>query len=159
MVKLPLAVPTLLVGANQSVMFALFMVISGFIFTVIAGDREIRYGGFLRNRLLRIYPLFVFAVFLQLMVSTYNDQRNYGFLQLLSWLMPFRSETVPLSPYFVQLWSIWVEFQFYLVFPALLALMTRIRGMLHLGATTVTGKTLGENVADARVFEIGRAHV
>lgn len=104
---------------------ALFMVISGFIFTVIAGDREIHYGGFIRNRILRIYPLFVFAVFLQLMVSTYNDERNYGFLQLLSWLMPFRSETVPLSPYFVQLWTIWVEFQFYLVFPFLLAFTRR----------------------------------
>ena len=104
---------------------ALFMVISGFIFTVIAGDRHIHYGGFLKNRVLRIYPLFVFAVFLQLFISTYNDHRNYGFVQLLGWLMPFRSETVPLSPYFVQLWTIWVEFQFYLIFPFLLAFSRR----------------------------------
>ena len=104
---------------------ALFMVISGFIFTVIAGERHIHYGGFIKNRVLRIYPLFVFAVFLQLFISTYNDQRNYGFLQLLGWLMPFRSETVPLSPYFVQLWTIWVEFQFYLIFPFLLAFSRR----------------------------------
>lgn len=104
---------------------ALFMVISGFIFTVIAGERHIHYGGFIKNRVLRIYPLFIFAVFLQLFVSTYNDQRNYGFLQLLGWLMPFRSETVPLSPYFVQLWTIWVEFQFYLIFPFLLAFSRR----------------------------------
>lgn len=104
---------------------ALFMVISGFIFTVIAGGRDIHYGGFIKNRVLRIYPLFMFAVFLQLFISTYNDQRNYGFLQLLGWLMPFRSETVPLSPYFVQLWTIWVEFQFYLIFPFLLAFSRR----------------------------------
>lgn len=104
---------------------ALFMVISGFIFTVIAGDRHIHYGGFIKNRVLRIYPLFIFAVFLQLFISTYNDHRNYGFLQLLGWLMPFRSETVPLSPYFVQLWTIWVEFQFYLIFPFLLAFSRR----------------------------------
>lgn len=77
---------------------ALFMVISGFIFTLIAGNRHIRYAGFLKNRILRIYPLFVFAVFLQLFISTYNDHRNYGLLQLLSWLIPFRSETVPLTP-------------------------------------------------------------
>lgn len=105
---------------------ALFMVISGFIFTVIAGQQQLQYGGFIKNRLLRIYPLFIFAVFLQLFISTYNDQRNYGFLQLLSWLMPFRSETVPLSPYFVQLWTIWVEFQFYLIFPFLLAFSRRL---------------------------------
>lgn len=104
---------------------ALFMVISGFIFTVIAGDQDVRYGGFIRNRILRIYPLFVFAAFLQLMVSTYNDHRNYGFLQLLGWLMPFRSETIPLSPYFAQLWTIWVEFQFYLLFPFLIAFSRR----------------------------------
>ena len=104
---------------------ALFMVISGFIFTVIAGQREVRYFAFLRNRIIRIYPLFVFAVFLQLFISTYNDQRNYGFLQLLGWLMPFRSDTVPLSPQFVQLWTIWVEFQFYLIFPFLLLFSRR----------------------------------
>ncbi len=104
---------------------ALFMVISGFIFTVIAGDRHLDYGGFLRNRVLRIYPLFVFAVVLQLLFSTYNDHRNYGVLQLLGWLVPFRSDTVPLSPYFVQLWTIWVEFQFYLLFPFLLLFSRR----------------------------------
>lgn len=105
---------------------ALFMVISGFIFTVIAGRQTLHYGGFIRNRILRIYPLFVFAVFLQLFFSTYNDNRNYGFIQLISWLIPFRSETVPLSPYFVQLWTIWVEFQFYLIFPFLLSFSRRM---------------------------------
>ena len=104
---------------------ALFMVISGFIFTVIAGNQQLSYGGFMRNRVLRIYPLFVFAVFLQLLFSTYNDQRNYGFIQLIGWLVPFRSDTVPLSPYFVQLWTIWVEFQFYLIFPFLLIFSRR----------------------------------
>jgi peptidoglycan/LPS O-acetylase OafA/YrhL len=104
---------------------ALFMVISGFIFTVIAGSQQVSYWGFMRNRVLRIYPLFVFAVFLQLLFSTYNDQRNYGFIQLIGWLVPFRSDTVPLSPYFVQLWTIWVEFQFYLIFPFLLIFSRR----------------------------------
>ncbi|HVZ98855.1 MAG TPA: L-arabinonate dehydratase [Caulobacterales bacterium] len=32
------------------------------------------------------------------------------------------------------------------------ALMTRIREMLHLGALTVTGRSIGDNIADARVF-------
>jgi peptidoglycan/LPS O-acetylase OafA/YrhL len=39
--------------------------------------------------------------------------------------VPFRSDTVPLSPQFVQLWTIWVEFQFYLIFPFLLAFSRR----------------------------------
>lgn len=103
----------------------LFMVISGFIFTVIAGSHEVRWWPFLRNRLIRIYPLFVFAVFLSLLISTYNDHRNFGGAELLGWLLPFRSSTVPFSPYFVQLWTIWVEFQFYLLFPFLHAFAQR----------------------------------
>jgi len=46
-------------------------------------------------------------------------------MQLLGWLIPFRSDTVPLSPQFVQLWTIWVEFQFYLIFPFLLGFSRR----------------------------------
>jgi peptidoglycan/LPS O-acetylase OafA/YrhL len=104
---------------------ALFMVISGFIFTVIAGHKDIHYAGFIRNRIIRIYPLLIVAACLQLLISTYNDHRNYGFLQLLSWLMPFRSETIGLSPYFQQMWSIWVELQFYLLFPFLIMFARR----------------------------------
>jgi peptidoglycan/LPS O-acetylase OafA/YrhL len=130
----------------------LFMVISGFIFTYIARDRAVRYAPFLVSRIARIYPLFTFAVFLQLMIGTYNEERNYGFLALLGWLMPFRSETVPLSPYFVQLWTIWVEFQFYLLFPflhgfalragrryllALLALFVVFRARVYLATGSV----------------------
>ncbi len=110
---------------------ALFMVISGFIFTVIAGDKQISYGGFIRNRVIRIYPLLIVAACLQLLISTYNDHRNYGFLQLLGWLMPFRSETIGLSPYFQQMWTLWVELQFYLIFPFLI-LFTRRYGTRYL---------------------------
>ncbi|MFO1199742.1 MAG: acyltransferase [Burkholderiaceae bacterium] len=97
----------------------LFMVISGFIFAVIADGREIGYWGFLRNRLIRIYPLFLFGVFLTLTISTYNEHRNYGFATFLEWALPFRASTVSDSAHFVQLWTIWVEFQFYLIFPFL----------------------------------------
>lgn len=103
----------------------LFMVISGFILTLIAGQRQVNYWGFVYNRVVRIYPLFVFAVVLQLLISTYNRHQNLGFLHLVAWLVPFRADTVPLSPEFIQLWSIWVEFQFYLLFPFLLVFMRR----------------------------------
>jgi peptidoglycan/LPS O-acetylase OafA/YrhL len=103
----------------------LFMVMSGFIFTLLAREREVAYWAFLRNRLIRIYPLFVFAVFLSLFISTYNEHRNYGFDALVGWLVPFRSDTVPMAKYFIQLWTIWVEFHFYLLFPFLLAFANR----------------------------------
>jgi peptidoglycan/LPS O-acetylase OafA/YrhL len=112
----------------------------------------VRYAPFLFSRFVRIYPLFVFAVFLQLMISTYNEERNYGVVALLGWLVPFRSETVPLSQYFVQLWTIWVEFQFYLLFPflhafalrygsryllALIALFVLVRALVFLATGSV----------------------
>lgn len=112
---------------------ALFMVISGFIFTVLAGHRTLLYGSFIRNRFLRIYPLFIVAVCLQLMIGAYNDHLNHGALQLIGWLIPFRSDTVALSPQFAQLWTIWVEFQFYLIFPFLLYFV-RQRGIRYLYA-------------------------
>jgi len=103
----------------------LFMVVSGFIFTLLARDHEVMYWQFIRNRVIRIYPLFVFAVFLSLFISTYNEHKNYGFDALLGWLVPFRSDTVPLAKYFIQLWTIWVEFQFYLLFPFLHSFVNR----------------------------------
>jgi len=103
----------------------LFMVISGFVFTWIARGAR-------RSATRRSCSAASCAstavhlrVFLQLMISTYNEERNYGFLALLGWLMPFRSGDGALSQYFVQLWTIWVEFQFYLLFPFLHAFALR----------------------------------
>lgn len=115
----------------------LFMVISGFIFTQLCLGRTVSYGGFIRNRLIRIYPMFVFGVFISLLVSTYNYHRNYGVRELLEWIIPFRASSVPFSDYFVQLWTIWVEFQFYLIFPFLLVFVER-HGVRYLALLLLT---------------------
>ena len=60
----------------------LFMVISGFIFTVISHGSAIDYAGFLRNRLVRIYPLYVFAVFLTLSLGTWNEHLNLSLIHI-----------------------------------------------------------------------------
>jgi peptidoglycan/LPS O-acetylase OafA/YrhL len=103
---------------------ALFMVLSGFIFTRAALGRTIHYGAFVRNRLLRIYPLFV----LLLVTGVYTKPETFAggpFLQtlLLGANLPGRLEVGYFS---VMFWAIAVECQFYLLFPFLLAFLDRL---------------------------------
>jgi peptidoglycan/LPS O-acetylase OafA/YrhL len=103
---------------------ALFMVLSGFIFTRAALGHTIRYGAFIRNRLLRIYPLFV----LLLLTGIYARPEAYApvpFLQtlLLGANLPGRLDVGDFSAMF---WAIAVECQFYLLFPFLLGFLQRL---------------------------------
>lgn len=108
---------------------SLFMVLSGFIFTHIAFGRHVRYGPFLLNRFLRIYPL-VLAIFTVAFLVKYPQVSSSGFLAVLG--MPFEF-THPVNLWFVPaiypfttlFWTIAPEFQFYLLFPAILALVHR----------------------------------
>ena len=127
-----------------------FMVLSGFIFTFGSLNREIEYGRFLKNRILRIYPLFVFA----LVVAAYATQGGYTFVGFLQTLL-FQSNlpgAFAASEFVGVTWAISVEFQFYLIFPflirfvgkygarylfGLLAVVWAYRFMAQLGTTSV----------------------
>src|SRR4051794_14307498 len=108
---------------------SLFMVLSGFIFTHIAYGKQVRYAPFLLNRFLRIYPL-VIAIFALAFVVKYPEVSPTGFLAVLGLPLQF---THPLDFWFVPsvypftnlFWTIAPEFQFYLLFPAILALVHR----------------------------------
>lgn len=103
----------------------LFMVLSGFILTYGAWGRQIDYLGFLRNRLLRIYPLAVFL--LAVAVHSMPERFTWGAF----WQTLLLGHNLPGAfagtPYTDMFWAISVEFQFYLIFP-MLYIILRQRG-------------------------------
>jgi peptidoglycan/LPS O-acetylase OafA/YrhL len=105
---------------------ALFMVLSGFIFAYGALGRKIAYLPFIRNRFLRIYPLFMVLTLLGLLVYP----ERFTLFAMLNTIF-FRANTaasLPLGAFSAMFWAIAVEFQFYLLFPLLHKIWTRLGG-------------------------------
>jgi peptidoglycan/LPS O-acetylase OafA/YrhL len=97
---------------------SLFFVLSGFLFMTIAqrSGGEIRYGEFMRNRLLRIFPLFLVVYFVAISVA-----RDAFRPADLLYLLVSNLGDAPTSKQFITgaAWTISVEFTFYLIFPFL----------------------------------------
>jgi acyltransferase 3 len=103
---------------------SLFLVLSAFLFTLIcaAGEKQIVYWKFIYNRVLRIFPLLTLVIFAVITVNRANssplDILRVFTLQLntgnpdTGW----GQEYFPSGP----IWTIAVEFQFYLLFPFLI---------------------------------------
>ncbi len=108
---------------NGSTGVSFFLVLTGFLFCQISngGEKNIKYWGFIYNRILRIFPLMIFLVFIIIccsrQTSTPLDILRIITLQLntgqayTGWGHDF----YPSGP----IWTIAVEFQFYLIFPFL----------------------------------------
>ncbi|WP_438898058.1 acyltransferase family protein [Enterobacter asburiae] len=101
----------------------LFLVISGFIFTVItkAGAKEINYKLFLLNRIKRIAPLLIVALVISISLNratvTFNDVMSMFFLSNMA--------ESPLIKTFGPTWTIAIETQFYLIVPFLLIFLNK----------------------------------
>lgn len=88
---------------------ALFITITGFIFTTIIGVRQVDYARFLYNRFLRIFPLlFVLSLFAAFVTEGIQDADP---LATLKFFNLFGGGT------YWGTWTLVVEFQFYLFFP------------------------------------------
>jgi len=103
----------------------LFLVMSGFLFCVISGEgsREIEYLKFVKNRLLRIFPLLTVVIFAMICVTktTSTPEDIFRLLTLQLNTGPLTDKVFPITP----MWTIAVEFQFYLLFPFLALFLHR----------------------------------
>jgi peptidoglycan/LPS O-acetylase OafA/YrhL len=107
---------------------ALFMVLSGFIFAHIGRGKEISYGRFILARVIRIFPLYIFA----LLIAFSTKRWDFKPADIVLFAIPVANFYSALAlPYFGQLWTIGVEFQFYSIFP-FLNKFTNTRGPRYL---------------------------
>ena len=113
--------PLLAALAEGHTAVALFMVLSGFILTYGALDREVDWRGFIRNRLLRTYPLFLLLVF----AGISAQPERFAWLPFLQTVFGFANLPGALvaPPFSSMLWTIAVEWQFYVLFPLLLQVL------------------------------------
>jgi peptidoglycan/LPS O-acetylase OafA/YrhL len=107
---------------------ALFIVMSGFLFGVITYGKEISYSQFVINRIIRIYPAYLFV----LLVGAYITRTSFGVQDILMCLLPFTNSYMPLlqNGKLAQLWTISIELQYYLIFPFILRFV-RINGLIY----------------------------
>ncbi len=102
---------------------AFFMVLSGFIFTLGCYQQKISYQGFIRNRFLRTYPLFLFMIVLG--ISVYPDNFDWaGMFKTIFFLANYPG-ALDLGPFSAMFWAIAIEWQFYLLFPLLIWILNR----------------------------------
>lgn len=91
---------------------AMFMVLSGYLFAALTMDRQVHWPTFMRNRVLRLAPLLVFALSLALLKSHLKgEDLGLGERLLWGWLLPVLPQGA---------WSITVECHFYALLPLLL---------------------------------------
>ncbi|HGL5951631.1 acyltransferase family protein [Citrobacter koseri] len=117
-------------GGNSGV--SLFLVLSGFLFCVIsnAGAKNISYGSFIKNRVLRIAPMTVLLCFIAISVNRVHSD-PMDILRILTLQLNTGHPTTGWGQQYYpigQIWTIAVEFQFYLLFP-FLALFMRNDGV------------------------------
>ncbi len=117
-------------GGNFAVSY--FFVLSGFVMYMAYHSKEVDYGIYLRRRVARIVPLYLFAILLMILPQVYN-YLAYGtgleenFLSKLLLNITLMQAYVPGYALTLNIpgWSLSVEMFFYLLFPLLLLLQKK----------------------------------
>ncbi|MCB1101096.1 MAG: acyltransferase, partial [Kiritimatiellae bacterium] len=121
---------------------ALFMVLSGFIFTYGAYGKHVVYRAFIINRLLRIYPLYIAIILLGL--SVYPSR--FTLSALITTILPLANiQTLQAGTFLAMAWAVAVEFQFYLLYPFLVMYLNKsvVRTVIATLAVALLFRLLG----------------
>jgi len=153
--------PLVTLVAEGHTAVGLFIVLSGYLFTRSALHRGIEYGPFIRNRLLRIYPMYL--VLVALACAMYPKAVDWNTLLLTIIPVGISSATPAFQPVSSMFWAVAIEFQFYLIFPFLIRVLNcdgwkPIAGMVGLAiALRFIAALLGANARDVSYWTaIGR---
>ena len=130
---------------------SLFLFLTGFLFCIISdiGNKKINYKGFIYNRILRIFPLLIVLVAIVIAINRANSTPMDIFRVLTLQLNTgnpgtgWGHEFFPVGP----IWTISVEFQFYLIFP-FLALFLKRYGLKYLLGIVLLSILIRINVAN-----------
>jgi peptidoglycan/LPS O-acetylase OafA/YrhL len=94
---------------------SLFLVLSGYLFTTLTYGKKILYFQFIKNRILRIYPMYLLMVFCGL--YTYRDTVTFGNVLASLLLLQGTAAAHYGGMFTIILWTISTEFIFYFLFP------------------------------------------
>ncbi len=140
---------------------ALFMVISGMILAAITYDKEIDTLKFYLNRILRIYPLFVFVVGFGYFSTPDPRETSVGLDMLLALLPISNLYRLHYGAFGGTLFSVAIELQFYILFPAFLIFVRRygawyvpavIAGLIGLRAAVWFLNSVAHDIAYFSIF-------
>ncbi|HLT38302.1 MAG TPA: acyltransferase [Enhygromyxa sp.] len=141
------------------VFVTVFFIVSGFIFTLVGFDKQLAYGKYMRNRVLRVMPVFLTALFFG--IALFPDRFEWdAFITTATIFGDMSEAALRLHPVTTAFWTVAVEFQFYLIFPFLIAIMNG-QGprplvwmiALMLGLRTV-GFFLGDSIRDLHYWHL-----
>ena len=141
------------------VFVTVFFIVSGFIFALVGFDKKIHYGKYMRNRVLRVMPVFLTALFFG--IALFPDKFEWDrFITTATIFGDMSEAALRLHPVTTAFWTVAVEFQFYLIFPFLIAIMTGQGSKplvwmigLMLGLRTV-GFFLGDSIRDLHYWHL-----
>jgi peptidoglycan/LPS O-acetylase OafA/YrhL len=129
------------------IVVTMFFVLSGFMFSLVGAGREIRYLPFMRNRVLRVAPVYLAILFFGMAV--FPERVNWPGFVASATIMGNSLAALNLWPVSTTFWTVAVEVQFYVIFPFLNTFLNRegARPLLYLLAFAIALRLVGFLIA------------